>query len=440
MSDSLAIYYGDLCLTDYPYSVEFDSLAQGAPQAVVEVLGSLLVDGDVEVSSRAGNRTLSLSVLVEGVDFDELAEHGEALSAEADKARNLLTIDPGDGFGATTVFETFRVSNLPVDRSEAMEGARLRRYLLTVKALPFGRSETETALTPTPTSISTARQRMHTVTNPGSARTETAIAVQHASTSLGEVLVYSFPDDGRGYSPPLRQYLTASGTTTVDAALVSGSRNMLDAQVTYTIPCDTLYEGQHLILARMRASGGTYSATLEINAQTRMGSTLLSGQNEFGVDVPVSFGDSTAWRIVHLGSVSLPAVDVGDPSTADVRLTIVDSDISGDDIDVDEVWLFNLSIGELTWVDCGDGTAAVGGPSKALFSEPPTVDVPTPRLLRGHSSDQSDAFNPGLDVTSWGRHVLADGDTKILTVTTNTTSAVTTLRVWPHWFITARQS
>lgn len=135
---------GDLDLTEYPFHIYWGS-DYGSPQNVAEVVDSMLVDGEVEISTRSSNREMRFSVLVWEADLGALADAETALWIECDKQRNEFSIDPGDGIAAVTVFETFRVQATFV-HDDDMEWQGYRRYDLTWRALPYGRSETETTV------------------------------------------------------------------------------------------------------------------------------------------------------------------------------------------------------------------------------------------------------------------------------------------------------
>lgn len=132
---------GELDLTDAPYGIEF-GFDMGSPQNVAVELVSRLQDGEVISSTRSSNREVQFSVIVEGSDMVELAEAERALILEADKPRNTLTLDPGDGYGAPTAFDTFR-AQVRFVRDDSMEMANLRRYTVSIVCLPFGRSITK---------------------------------------------------------------------------------------------------------------------------------------------------------------------------------------------------------------------------------------------------------------------------------------------------------
>ena len=138
---------GDLDLTEWPFLSLPDDY--GSPENVMEVVDSLLADGSIVSSDRTANRTITHTVWIEEADSAALATAEAALIAETDKQRNTFTIEPGDGFGYATVFDTFRVQAQHVLNMDE-ERAGLRRYDLTIPALPYGRSVDEVEVTAAP--------------------------------------------------------------------------------------------------------------------------------------------------------------------------------------------------------------------------------------------------------------------------------------------------
>lgn len=132
---------GALDLTDYPFGVGFGS-DLGNPENVSDVLASLLADGEIESLSRRSNRTMTIPILIDGTDLADLAAAEQLLIAECDKQRNTLSINPGDDIGATTIFDTFAAQAVR-EYDDDTELAGYRRWNLTIKALPFGRSTTK---------------------------------------------------------------------------------------------------------------------------------------------------------------------------------------------------------------------------------------------------------------------------------------------------------
>jgi hypothetical protein len=438
---TVGLVLGDLDLMDpegSPFAVE--TLAEGTdwgnPQPIEVAVRSLLQDGSIVVHQGDDNREVSLRVIISAPDSAALAEGEAALMAELYRA-NTLTYTPADGWGPPTVFSVV-TSSLAHTMDDLGEVRGERTWSVRLVCEPFGRSVNEVSVAPTPTTIGTARQQLHSLTNQGSVRTDAAFKVEHETSSLGEVLVYTFPDDGRDYSPSLRQYATtatAAGAT-ADSTLVSGARNELLGTMTdldvvdFDVPTDRLHSGRHLILVRMRGDGAG-GAELRTGVQTRIGSTVLAGQSQLSAAADADM--TTDWRYVVGGVLTLPMVDIGDQSSAVVRVTLRLGSASAVDVDVDEAWLFNLSVGQLTQADCGSGTAASGGPSRRLFIETPTTSNPRMRILRGHAADMTDAFSPGGLIGAWGAHILAAGDSRILTVTPNATSAALTVTYPPRW-------
>lgn len=166
---------GALDLTASPYLIEFGS-DLGAPQNVTEALAFLLQDGEVELSSRASNRTLQFNVIIEGANPLALAASEAALILETEKPLNLLTIDPGNS-GPPTVYETFR-AQVSLVHDDDMEMASIRRYSVEVRAYPFVRSVAE-VVTPALAASGTTT----TLVDNGSATTGWTGAVDGVSTS-----------------------------------------------------------------------------------------------------------------------------------------------------------------------------------------------------------------------------------------------------------------
>ena len=131
---------GALDLTDYPFMVEFGS-DLGNAENVVDVMASLLADGEIETAVRRSNRTIVIPVLIAGSDLAELAAAEASLVAECDRLANTLSVTPGDDHAPATVFDTVSIQPERV-YDDNFEIANMRRWRLTIRALPFGRSST----------------------------------------------------------------------------------------------------------------------------------------------------------------------------------------------------------------------------------------------------------------------------------------------------------
>lgn len=144
LPDPMRVFWGNLELTDHPYAFEFGA-DFGAGENVYEALAGLLADGEVVTSARTSNREFPMAVWVEAPTLDQAEDPEMALLAEAERARNTVTVHPGDG-ATPFVLETFRAQSRHA-RSEESERAGMRRFEFTIPARPFSRS-VESTLSP----------------------------------------------------------------------------------------------------------------------------------------------------------------------------------------------------------------------------------------------------------------------------------------------------
>lgn len=134
------IEFGAIDLTKHPYSVEF-GFDLDTPKTLYDVIASFMLDGSFAGSKGAGNREgMTLPVYIEWPDSLVGARRAEELELELEKPTNEVIFYPGDGAGPPTVLETF-VGDIDHDYDQDKEQAGLRRYLLTIPALPFARAK-----------------------------------------------------------------------------------------------------------------------------------------------------------------------------------------------------------------------------------------------------------------------------------------------------------
>jgi hypothetical protein len=139
------VLVGDIDVTAAPYMLDIDyDLGNGV--TVYDDLESLLRDGSLVSSTRTGNRTLVLPIYVEDVTGSQgRAVAGAALDLECRKPFTTVTVYPGDygqpGAGPAMILDTFvGQSTVDSDPGARLEQAGLRRYVLTLPALPGVRS------------------------------------------------------------------------------------------------------------------------------------------------------------------------------------------------------------------------------------------------------------------------------------------------------------
>jgi hypothetical protein len=278
------------------------------------------------------------------------------------------------------------------------------------------------------TSVSTPRQLQRTIAVAGSARTQGSVTVEHATSALGDVLAYFWPDVGVNYSPALRQFRTSGGGVTADTTLVSGAReNLVGATTVFTVPASRVAAGLHLLMARL--GGANTTATVTWTATTVINS-VDTGPTSTGTRVvPIT----TAYQIIPLDRVMLPTREVNALSaTAQVKITLTATVSSGTTALLDEMWFFNSTIGQLIQVACGTAAPSSGGSSNRMFIKPATVTNPRPILRVGFASDESDsAF--ALATSAWEFPQFMPSITNVFTATTNALDAAVTLRHYPRW-------
>lgn len=277
--------------------------------------------------------------------------------------------------------------------------------------------------------IGTNRQLQRTIPIGGSARAQFGIAVEHASSGLEDVIVYTFPDKddlGRsllGYSPPLRQFFSGSATVTSDANRVSGATHPLNSgSSTFDAPLRSLPICGHVLVARLLGSGA--SATINWSAQ------LFVGANSVGAIVSGSYTGTitTSYRNYPLAKFVLPT-DMDDAASTAVLHVSISSTSA---ITFDEGWLFG-EVGQLVMVRCLPGTPGVGGVSNRLWIDPPTTNRPRPTIRVGTAADRSDSWSNPTAVDAWQFPEAIPPQANVLTVTSGALDASVTAKGYPRW-------
>ncbi|VXC43958.1 hypothetical protein [Nocardioides sp. AX2bis] len=286
-----------------------------------------------------------------------------------------------------------------------------------------------------PPSAGTDRQTFRRLPIRGSVRTQGSLRVEHDTDALGDVLVYTWADDGSSYLPPLSSY--RPGTPLAVTGTVSGSADNLDTPAVFDAPAAALPDGDYHLVIRAR-SATTGVVPLVVTVETQIGGTTLDSTVSTAT-VDVTFDAVDTFEIAPLLSLTLPTVRLANPGAAVVRLTVAAADPVTAAVDLDEAWVFNTSIGSLTQVGCGTGAPTPGGPSRRCWIKPETV-AEKPTILRGDAPDASDAFyaaaGVGGSIDSVGTHELRPDAMNVFTVTTGTgidSPASTEVEYYPRW-------
>lgn len=264
-------------------------------------------------------------------------------------------------------------------------------------------------------STGTLRQKMVSADVPGSARTPASLEVAHATSGLGNVLVYNSASGATGYSPPLSRYRTDSPGN--DSTTVSGKRGTGGS---YSIPAALLPAGLYQLVIR-RQTTGTSSAS----AALQVGGVDVGAAASGSKAVELMADDGTGYNIQSLGTFNLPPHEVPAGTSASVRLTLTSASGTGQ---VDEAWLFHMP---------DDGSAHLSaipaGTNKRVWLDAPTIDRPYPMAYVGNAADRSDSYGVNGATSNWDEHVFPAGSNEVFVVTTTALDAQVELEGFAHW-------
>lgn len=269
-----------------------------------------------------------------------------------------------------------------------------------------------------------ARQLTRTITPGGSVPAEGTIKVEHASSGLGQVIVFSHPIQD-GYSPPLRQWRVAGDTPTADpVGSVSGFQNSLVTTMSYMIPAASVPTGDVQLWARLvKATAGSGTINGAAYSAAAAGAYLGDFQN---FAVTRTFPNNQ-WVLVPLAQLTLPTSKIG--SAGFVQIDLVSTNLN-----IDEAWLFAMDKGRLTVLDCGTGTPTVGSISNRLRITAPSLAEPFGSIMVGVASDWSNAHTPAASTVLCNQtgHRFEPAGSTVFTVTSGPTDASVSLEHYPR--------
>jgi len=270
-------------------------------------------------------------------------------------------------------------------------------------------------------SSGTSRQKVMSVSVPGSAPMVGSLQVSHPSTPLGDLLVYSWADDGSGYAPPLRPRCSSKAAGSADPSLYSGEQNPLSSPIVYRVPMNQLPRGLYVFYARLkRVTAGTVTVKVDGTARTASDVSLLTSPT-----VSRSVALTTDWQIVPLGRMQLPTADV----TGGYEEISVSTATNDGAVFVDEVYACNVTIGRTTIVSAA--SMGAGGPLNVWVNSP-TTDIPRPSVTAGVQPDGSDAYNIEAQTTCEDPHRWQPPSVNVFTACA-ALDATTTLTGYARW-------
>lgn len=280
-----------------------------------------------------------------------------------------------------------------------------------------------------PPFIGTGRQQFRSLAVRGAARTEVSLRIMHDTSALGEVLVYTnAADEQRGYQPACREFRVPGGVEpTPDSSTASGAYSTVNvgSPEVYDVPAQTLPPGTFLIMGRFRRAV-TGPLLIGASARTRIGGAD-SDQVTTGDIISMTAGE---WQIAALGRLTLPPTAVPPVTDAVVRISVEPTA----EVQIDDLWLFHTTLGALTWVNCGTGTPAPGGPFNRLWLDTATLDWPRPAIWMGTEADGSDRRHAdSSEVRAFGTHTFPPTEVNVFTVTSNAENAAASGRYTPAW-------
>lgn len=262
----------------------------------------------------------------------------------------------------------------------------------------------------------TTRQLFRSMQVVGSARSQASVQLSHVTDNLGEVLVWTGPQDS---APPLRSYRFAGGLVNADSNLVSGAHEAIQiAAFVADVPIARVPEATYAVMARLATDVSPGTRTVEVTAQTRVNGADVGPAQTFTTVITTT---DTDWHVHMLGTLVLPST-LTRSTDAVVRITL---DAPGLSLWFDEGWLFNITEGSLTWIP--------DVPAKNLWLDQPTIDDPRPRLWAGATADKSDAYDITSSAQAWGIHDFSPGYFAALTVTTGAENAAMSATYPPRW-------
>lgn len=287
--------------------------------------------------------------------------------------------------------------------------------------------------------VANGKQQLRSFDVGGSAPTTGSIELAHSTTALGDAVhAFTYPADGAaaaGYTPQATQFRIAGGPTVeADATSVSGFRTLLDSTDYFSFPALALPDGEYAIWAILKS----VSATAVINWTL---TPHLQGATQIGATEPhattVALGGSV-YKPVPLGNVHLPLIDTGLQGAT--MIGVGSANPGADDVYLAELLLYNVSLGVLTVVNMGSGTAAVGGPSRRLWIDSPSIaNEGLGAMMRGHSTDRSDSFSAYPTALAPGVHRFTPGPMKMHLITPNTDGVQASFRYTKAWLHTAAE-
>lgn len=133
--------------TTFALNDQVDTYSLGAPQPTVDILASLITDGERPQGRRASNRTLSIPVSIISDTRDNLSLARETLFSLVDQDQWTLRYTRDSSGTGPLILDCWRAEPATVGYTPVEEAQFACEVVLNFEALPYGRSDTPNPIT-----------------------------------------------------------------------------------------------------------------------------------------------------------------------------------------------------------------------------------------------------------------------------------------------------
>lgn len=254
--------------------------------------------------------------------------------------------------------------------------------------------------------LGTRRELARTMSVGGSARTLGRLVVDHPSNGLGNVLVFTYPEDLGQYSPPLMPYRTGGTGQTAEATNVAGTKEPINGTPTFTIPAEALPSGYYRIVLRMRH---TSTAAVTISWSASVAGVTSNGSGKVKMDA------ANTWQYATIDGAYLPPVRIADGADRDVTFSLTTATAG---VEMDTGWLLHSD---------GVVTIVAAGSEKTVTIESASPEFPAGMLWVG------DHYPGAAAIGALGQHEMTPPRVLMHTVTDGTEDATVGLYHYARW-------
>lgn len=278
----------------------------------------------------------------------------------------------------------------------------------------FVRNISRTDIPPGPT----PRQLTRVVEVEGTERTPGSLELfSGGATALGMTVVHTSPEDGSGYSPPLRRWRVSGAGETSNLSAVSQALEsiLLPNPFVAEVPNRAVPEGGYLLAARMLVP------TAGVTAINWAAETVTRGVGQGYVTDFAHWEFTTAhtWNFVPLAVLTLPTLR-SEEGTVRIQMS------SSVPVELDEAWLFRVDD------DCAL-TVIRDVATARMWLDSPDINSRVPRVWIGDNEHRTDAFHPGGNLYCHGNHTFAPDKVSVFTATSGVSGPAVSMSHYPRW-------